>query len=149
MAEERVYGNNVFADDLPAFGDGVRGLRMERTDECPLVCAVWELDAGVTVGPYHLHHGTDELLIVLRGTATVRTPDGERELPAGGVLQFPRGLPGAHKVMNRGDAVLRYVMVAYHGTPEVIEYLDEGVTIVGSQTSSWDGERLFKRFPAE
>src|SRR5581483_10993397 len=95
MAEERVYGNNVFADDLPAFGDGVRGLRMERTDECPLVCAVWELDAGVTVGPYHLHHGTDELLIVLRGTATVRTPDGERELPAGGVLQFPRGLPGA------------------------------------------------------
>jgi uncharacterized cupin superfamily protein len=149
MAEDRVYGDNVFADDLPRFEEGVRGLRMERTDDCPLVCAVWELDAGVTAGPYHLHHGTDELLIVLRGTATVRTPDGERELPAGGVLQFPRGLPGAHAVMNRGDEVLRYVMVAHHGTPEIIEYLDEGVTIVGSRTPSWDGERLFKRFPSE
>lgn len=147
MAEERAYGNNVFAAELAAIGDGVRGLRMERTDECPLVCSVWELDPGVTMGPYHLHHGTDELLIVLRGTATVRTPDGERELSTGAVLQFPRGLPGAHKVMNRGDEVLRYVMAAYHGTPEVIEYLDDGITIVGGRTASGDGERLFKRFP--
>ena len=149
MAEERTYGDNVLADDLPAIAEGVRGLRMERTDDCPLVCAVWELDAGVTMGPYHLHHGTDELLIVLRGTATVRTPDGEREVPAGGVLQFPRGLPGAHKVMNRGGEVLRYVMAAYHGTPEVIEYPDDEVTVVGARTASGDGEPLFKRFPAE
>lgn len=142
-----MYGDNVLVEELPEIGEGVRGLRMERTDDCPLVCAVWELDPGVTMGPYHLHHGTDELLIVLRGTATVRTPDGERELPPGSVLQFPRGLDGAHQLSNRSSEVLRYVMAAFHGTPEVIEYLDDGVTIVGARTASGDGERLFRRFP--
>jgi hypothetical protein len=38
-------------------------------------------------------------------------------------------------------------MAAYHGTPEVIEYPDDDVTIVGARTPSADGERLFKRFP--
>ena len=149
MAEERAYGDNVFADDLPELGDGVRGLRMERSDDCPLVCAVWELDPGAAIGPYHLHHGTDELLIVLSGRPSVRTPDGERELAPGSVVQFPRGLTGAHQVVNRTDDVVRYVMAAFHRSPEVIEYPEEGVTIVGARTTGADGERLFKRFPAE
>jgi uncharacterized cupin superfamily protein len=149
VAEERVYGDNVFANDLPDLGDGVRGQRMERSDDCPLVCAVWELDPGAELGPLHLHHGTDELLIVLRGRPSVRTPDGERELAPGSVVQFPRGLPGAHQVVNRTDEVVRYVMAAYHGSPEVIEYPEEGVVIVGSRTPSVDGERLFRRFPPE
>jgi uncharacterized cupin superfamily protein len=148
MAEERIYGDNIYAEELAAIDEGQRGLRMERRDDCPLVCAVWELDPGGSSGPYHLHHGTHELLIVLRGRATVRTPDGDREVPEGGVVQFPRGLAGAHKVTNDGDVPLRYVMVAHHGSPEVIEYLDDGVTIVGARTPSGDGERLFKRFPA-
>ncbi len=147
MAEEREYGDNIYDEQLAAIDEGIRGLRIERRDDCPLVCAVWELDPGSSSGPYHLHHGTHELLIVIRGTATVRTPDGDREVPAGGVLQFPRGLAGAHKVTNGGDEPLRYVMVAHHGSPEVIEYLDDGSTIVYARTSSGDGERLFKRFP--
>ena len=144
-----MYGDNVFAPELPEIGERLHGIRMERRDDCPLVCAVWQLDPGGSSGPYHLHHGTHELLIVLRGTATVRTPDGDREVAEGGVLQFPRGLAGAHQVSNRGDAPLRYVMVAHPGSHEVIEYLDEGVTIVGSRTPSGDGNRLFKRFPEQ
>ena len=149
MNEARDYGDNVFSDELPDLGDGVRGLRMVRSDECPLVCAVWELDPGAASGPYHLHHGTDELLIVLRGRPSVRTPDGERELAPGSVVQFPRGLPGAHQVLNHSDGVVRFVMAAYHGSPEVIEYPEEGVVIVGSRSASADGEQLFKRFPPE
>jgi uncharacterized cupin superfamily protein len=139
-----VYGDNVWQVELPDLGDGVRGLRMERSEECPLVCAVWELAAGATLGPYHLHHGTDELLIVLRGRPTLRTPEGERELAEGAVVQFPRGLPGAHQLSNRSDEPVRYVMAAYHGTPEVIEYPDEGRMVVGARTPGADGELLFR-----
>jgi hypothetical protein len=32
---------------------------------------------------------------------------------------------------------------------EVIEYPEEGVTIVGARTASTGGERLFRRFPPE
>jgi hypothetical protein len=41
------------------------------------------------------------------------------------------------------------VIAAYHGTPEVIEYPDDGVVIVGSRTPGHDGEPLFRRFPPE
>ena len=110
--------------------------------------ALWELDPGASSGPYHLHHGTDEYLIVLRGRPTLRTPDGERELSEGEVVPFPRGRDGAHGLANRSDGVVRYVMAAHHGSPEVIEYVDDGVVIVGSRTPGHDGERVFARFRA-
>jgi uncharacterized cupin superfamily protein len=69
--------------------------------------------------------------------------------PMGDAVQFPRGLAGAHQVRNDTDEPVRVVIFAYHGTPDVIEYLDGGVTIVGARTPSADGEPLFRRFPAE
>ena len=42
-------------------------------------------------GVYHFHHGSEELLIVLRGQPTLRTPDGERQLDEGEAVVFPRG----------------------------------------------------------
>ena len=38
---------------------------------------------------YHFHHGSEELLIVLRGRPTLRTPDGERQLDEGEAVYFP------------------------------------------------------------
>ena len=145
--EARNYADNIWDLELDDFGDGVRGQRLVRTEACPLVAAVWELDPGATAGPYHLHHGTDEYLIVLRGTPTLRAPDGERELVEGEAVQFPRGLAGAHQLINRSDGVVRVVIAAYHGTPDVIEYPDDDVLIVGGRTPGQDGEPLFRRFP--
>jgi uncharacterized cupin superfamily protein len=142
------YGDNIWGE-LESFGGGVSGKRLVRSPESHLVAAVWELQAGAAPGPYHLHHGNDEYLLVLRGTPTLRTPEGERELAEGEAVQFPRGLPGAHQLINRSDETVRVVIAAYHGTPEVIEYLDDNVTIVGSRTPGHDGEPLFRRFPPE
>jgi hypothetical protein len=44
---------------------------------------------------------------------------------------------------------VRVVIAAYHATPEVTEYPDDGVTIVGSRTPGQDGEPLFRRYPPE
>jgi uncharacterized cupin superfamily protein len=146
MAEERDYGDNVWGE-LEELGPGLRGKRLLRTPESHLVCAVWELDPGADPSPYHLHHGTDEYLVVLRGTPTLRTPDGERALVEGETVPFPRGLPGAHQVRNDTDQPIRLLMFAYHHTPDVIEYLDEGIVTVLARTDGGDGERLFKRYP--
>jgi uncharacterized cupin superfamily protein len=142
------YGNNVWGE-LDELGGGVSGKRLARSPESHLVAAVWELQAGAEPSPYHLHHGTDEYLLVLRGTPTLRTPEGERELAEGEAVQFPRGLAGAHQLINHSDSVVRVVIAAYHGTSEVIEYPDDGVVIVGSRTPGHDGEPLFRRFPPE
>ena len=129
-------------------GDGVSGARLDRTPDCPLVGAVWQLEPGAEPGPYHLHHGTDEYLLVLRGRPTLRTPDGARPLAEGDAVQLPRGIAGAHQVRNDTDEPIRVVIFAYHHTPDVIEYPDDGVTIVGARTASTNGEPLFRRFPA-
>jgi uncharacterized cupin superfamily protein len=140
------HGDNVWGE-LDDLGDGVSGKRLVRSGESHLVAAVWELQAGAAPGPYHLHHGTDEYLIVLRGTPTLRTPEGERELAEGEAVQFPRGRAGAHQLSNRSDSVVRVVIAAYHGTPEVIEYPDDGVVLVGARTKDHDGRPLERRFP--
>jgi hypothetical protein len=46
-------------------------------------------------------------LIVVASQVTLRTPDGERELNAGDVAAFPRGLAGGHGRLLGGGACAR------------------------------------------
>jgi uncharacterized cupin superfamily protein len=108
---------------------------------------VWELPAGSSGVDYHFHHGTEELLIVLRGTATLRTPRGEEELPAGSVVHFSPGPEGAHTVMNRSGEPMRYVMIADHASPDVVEYPDKGEFAAVAKSESQRGEPFFVRLP--
>ncbi len=127
------------------WGPGVRGERLlERPPGTRLVSAVWELDAGARSPKYHLHHATEEMLVVLTGTATLRTPAGERNLVEGDVVHFPVGAAGAHQVINRSDGVARYLMIGAHSTLDAIEYVDDSRVIVYSHAASLlQGESLF------
>ena len=73
---------------------------------------------------YHAHHGSDELLLVLRGRPTLRTPAGERQLEEGEVVAFPAGPEGAHGFRNDTDEPVRYVVAGTRVSPEVVEYPD-------------------------
>ncbi len=126
---------------LVDFGDGVSGARFERIRGETLAAAVWELEPGAS-GDYHFHHGTKELLVVLRGELTLRTQDEERTLGEGDLVVFPRGRDGAHGTENRSDAPVRYLMVAAHDTPDVIEYPDRGTLGVFALTPDNTGEPL-------
>ncbi len=123
--------------ELEPIADGVRGARLlERPSGTKLVSAVWELDPGASSGPYHAHHATEELLIVIAGTPTLRTSKGERELAPGDVVHFPLGAPGAHQLLNRSEAPVRYVMAAAHTGVDVIEYPDERRVVAYSHRPS-------------
>jgi uncharacterized cupin superfamily protein len=141
------YASNAWTDDLFDLGGGVRAARLTRTDGSHLVAGVWELDPGASV-VYHLHHGTEEYLLVLRGRLTLRTADGDRVLTDGDVAHFPKGRDGAHGTRNDSDGVVRYLVAANHGTPEVIEYPDTGIVVVGAETPSQDGNALELAFRA-
>ena len=82
-------------------------------------------------------------LIVLRGTPTLRSPEGERELQEGEVVHFPPGPEGAHQLLNRPDAVARYVTAAALPTPEIIEYPDSGKIASMARTETTGGGPLF------
>ena len=145
MAHE--YGDNVWEPELPEVWEGIRGRRLVREEGRPLSGAVWELPPGSRGVDYHFHHGTEEFLIVLSGTATLRTPDGERELAPGSVAHFSPGPEGAHTVMNLGEEPMRYVMIAAHASPDIIEYPDKGEFVAGARSLSQRGEPFFVRLP--
>jgi uncharacterized cupin superfamily protein len=145
MADD--YGDNVYEADLPEVWEGVRGRRLIREEGRPLSGAVWELPPGSRGVDYHFHHGTEELLIVLRGTATLRTPEGERELPEGSVAHFSPGPDGAHAVMNLSESPMRYLIVATHASPDIIEYPDKGEFAAGAKSLSQRGAPFFVRLP--
>jgi uncharacterized cupin superfamily protein len=121
-------------------GGGGRSKRLPRGDV--IGASMYELDPGNFV-VYHFHHGAEEMLIVLRGRPTLRTPDGERELAEGDVVHFPPGPAGAHGVRNESDLPARFVMVSDHPSPEVVEYPDLRQITAQARTGSQIGERLW------
>jgi uncharacterized cupin superfamily protein len=107
-----------------------------------LGASLYELAPGNFV-VFHVHHGSEELLIVLRGTPTLRTNDGERKLEEGDVVHFPPGPAGAHGLRNDTDDDVRYVMAGTRVSPEVVEYPDLGQLTAQSRELNHKGDDLF------
>jgi uncharacterized cupin superfamily protein len=97
-----------------------------------LGCSLFELDPGGQATPYHMHHGNEELLIVLDGELELRTPAGTRTVSRGAVAAFPTGPSGAHRLRNVSDAPARYLLVSTMRFPEVAEQLDTGTILAMS-----------------
>jgi uncharacterized cupin superfamily protein len=136
---------NVFADNWDETDDwsggGAKSTRLVKSAP-QLGATVYELGPGNTA-VYHFHHGSEELLIVLRGRPTLRTPDGERQLAEGEVVQFPLGPDGAHGVRNDTDDTVRYVVAGIRVSPEVVEYPETKQITAQARTGSQVGERLW------
>ena len=89
-----------------------------------LGASLYELVPGQAVCPYHWHAAEEEMLIVVSGQASLRTPDGWRELEAGEVVAFATGVDGAHQVANWSQAPVRVLLVSERKDPEVCGYPD-------------------------
>jgi uncharacterized cupin superfamily protein len=107
-----------------------------------LGASVYELGPG-NFAVYHYHHGAEELLVVLRGRPTLRTPDGERVLAEGEAVHFPTGPDGAHAVRNDTDEPVRFIVAGTRVSPEVVEYPDLKQITVQAPQASQTGERLW------
>jgi len=80
--------------------------------------------------PLHIHYANEELLIVMAGRPTLRSLEGERELAPGDVIACPTGPRGAHRIDNRSDEPIRFLVVSTMNAPEVNDYPDSGKTWV-------------------
>jgi uncharacterized cupin superfamily protein len=136
---------NVWSDDWEFESDeewaADRATRLPRGKQ--LGGTVYELASDGTSGYYHFHHGAEELLVVLRGRPTLRTPVGEQELEEGDVVHFPVGPEGAHQLVNRTGEPVRYLMVSTRPSPEAVEYPDSRQVSVMAFTDSQFGAPLW------
>ena len=87
--------------------------------------SLWEVPPGEAAYPYHWHHREEELLIVLAGRPSLRTPEGWRELEEGEVVCFLVGEGGAHQVANRTEEPVRFLAISTQD-PDIVLYPDSG-----------------------
>ena len=136
--------NNIWTDEWDPgedwSGGGARAKRLPRGHD--LGVTVYLLGPGNWV-PFHFHHASEELMVVLRGRPMLRTQSGERQLDEGEVLHFRTGPDGAHGVANETDEPVRYLMASTLRSPEVAEYPDLKQITVQARTRSLTGERLW------
>ena len=145
---------NVFEPEWEHDRGTVRGVRVGAAAGASALGAnLFELEPGAQAAPYHMHHGNEELLIVLEGRPELRTPDGKRTLEPGAVVGFPAGASGAHR-LRAGDERCRYVIMSTMRYPDVAVHVDTGTVLalteegdgfVFGADAEGDFEELFKR----
>lgn len=104
-----------------------------------------EVEPGSKMWPYHTHFANEEWALVVRGTPTLRTPEGERELKEGDVVCFPRGEDGAHQIRNDSDVPVQVLMLSTRIDPEIVYYPDTGK--VSASDAAGEGIMLARRGP--
>ena len=114
--------------------------------------SIYDLPTGQAICPYHFEWTDEEWLIVITGTPTLRTPEGEQVLGPGDTVCFPEGPEGAHHIRNDADGVSRVALLSTKNGVGVAEYPDSdkvGVWAGGTHymlrrsdhLEYWDGER--------
>jgi len=105
----------------------------ERLGTTELGVTLYVLPPGNANAPYHWHHAVEELLLVLAGEPTLRSPEGEQRLRPGDVVSFPRGPDGAHKVVNESAEPARYLVFSTRPGIDIVEYPDSRKVGFGSR----------------
>ena len=91
---------------------------------------------------YHWHFGEEEWALVVAGSPTLRTPDGERVLRPWDLAVFRRGEEGVHQMRNDGEEPARVVFFSTVSDPEVVAYPDRGKIGVVAGFSRPDGPQI-------
>ncbi len=82
-----------------------------------------ELPPASRSGHRHWHEGEDELVYILSGSG-VLVEDDETPLGAGDVAAWPAGLATGHRIDNRSDTPLRYLVIGTRKRADRIHYSD-------------------------
>jgi uncharacterized cupin superfamily protein len=85
-----------------------------------LGASVFELGPGQAAFPLHYHLANEEMLFVLQGSPSLRTPERERTLEPGEVVALPVGERGAHQVVNRSREPARILIASQMVAPELV-----------------------------
>lgn len=135
---------NLFTVDLALDADDPEGYHTSYARVGPLVggvalgLSVYELPPGQSICPYHYETGEEEWLIVLVGTPTLRSPEGETGLRPWDTVFFPAGEEGAHKVTNGTAEPVRVAMWSNRVSPSTSIYPDS------QKVGAWPPGKLFR-----
>jgi uncharacterized cupin superfamily protein len=107
------------------------------------------LNPGQFSFPYHFHRNAEEMMMIISGTLTIRSPKGFEVVSEGDIVFCEMGEDGAHQFYNHSSEPCRYLDVRTFQGIDVAEYPDSGKINVlpameifekGSKVSYFKGE---------
>jgi uncharacterized cupin superfamily protein len=124
---------NIYAPDFDELREqpGFRSRRARigrQTGSKRIGLSLWELPSGEAAYPYHFHLAEEELLVVLSGRPSLRTPDGWRVLD---------------NSFNRTDQPVRFLAIS-NQQPDIVIRPDSGT--LGAFERRPEGGGLYKHF---
>ena len=91
------------------------------------------LPSGKVQGPFHCHHGEEEMFLILEGEGELRFGEQRYPLRRHDVIACPTGGPEvAHQIISTGTVPMRYLALSTLVDIEVCEYPDSQKVMVGA-----------------
>ncbi len=87
---------------------------------------VRKLEPGKYSFPYHFHRNAEELILIISGSLTIRTPNGLEIAEKGDIIFFEIGESGAHQFFNHDTIPCEYLDLRTTVGIDVSEYPDSG-----------------------
>ncbi len=106
--------------------------------------SLYRIQPGDRTFPYHFEHVNEEFALVFAGRATLRTPEGEREVGPGDAICFPVGPESAHGFTAVGEEPFELFFLSTMMEPDIAEYPDSEkvYVIVGPAGGGDEKKRL-------
>lgn len=98
-----------------------------------------KLDPDKYSFPYHYHHNCEELMMLVSGSMTLRTPEGLSVLSGGDIVFFETGETGAHQFYNHSSAPCVYLDLRSTVGMDVAEYPDSG------KINIWPQQEIYEK----
>jgi uncharacterized cupin superfamily protein len=89
----------------------------------------------------HWHSDEDEFVMILTGTPTLVTDEGEQLLGPGMMAGFPANSGNGHRLENRSDAPVTYLEVGTRAATDEVTYPDADLRM----SKSGGGRKFFHR----
>lgn len=89
-----------------------------------LIFDIRKLNPGKYSFPYHFHRNSEELMYVISGEMTIRTPDKTEVIQTGQMVFFELGETSAHQFYNHSDSPCVYLDIRTNMGFDVTEYPD-------------------------
>jgi uncharacterized cupin superfamily protein len=107
------------------------------------------LNPGQFSFPYHFHRHAEELIMIISGTMTLRTPKGLDIMSKGDIVFFEMGESSAHQFYNHSEEPCTYLDIRTLFGVDICEYPDSGKINIIPSIEIFDKDSKVEYFKGE
>ena len=99
--------------------------------------------------PYHFHRQAEELMFVISGSLTMRSPEGFQILNQGDTIFFEMGDTGSHQLYNHTQSACTYLDIKTIKDNDICEYPDSGKINISAHREVFEKKSQVDYFKGE